>query len=409
MPRNNKFDKADISTGLLIASFSLQHMDLIYIKYLIKNGANINAQDKNGDTILHVAIKRKNEAVIDYLLEQDLNASIKNNLGITAYDLARNIPNHSLAVKLKKKSSSFLDFRLLLAIQKSDLVAADQMLKLGAESNFYDHEGRTPLHIASIRSDSNMVKLLLRNGADPNLLDEEGISVLHYALHNHHSNSEELICNLLLHRADPNLNSDKDFSVVYKIVFRGYENALNLAIVKIPNVDFPRSIDNLTALHMAVKRESLLMLKLLLAQGADISIENSEGLTAYSMALQLNLREISKILNSKTTKFISAAANNDKKTVLKLISQKIDVNSKGYYQETALNLASKRCLPEMVNILLSNNASFTECPIGENALHFAARSRCYEVIDILVEHGADPNHSNLLGITPKHLLPEYTI
>lgn len=98
-PRNNNFDKAAISTGLLLASFSNEYMDLIYIHHLINNGANVNAQDKNGDTIIHIAIKRKNTTVIDYLLGQNLNVEIKNKLGFTSYDLARSASNHLLAVK----------------------------------------------------------------------------------------------------------------------------------------------------------------------------------------------------------------------------------------------------------------------------------------------------------------------
>lgn len=44
-----------------------------------------------------------------------------------------------------------------------------------------DEDGFTPLHLAVIQGNLQLVNLLLANGADVNALDNEGHSVVHWA------------------------------------------------------------------------------------------------------------------------------------------------------------------------------------------------------------------------------------
>lgn len=50
--------------------------------------------------------------------------------------------------------------------------------------NAADAEGHTPLHLAVIAGDTQLVAVLLANGADVNAKDLEGHSVLHWATGN---------------------------------------------------------------------------------------------------------------------------------------------------------------------------------------------------------------------------------
>lgn len=52
-------------------------------------GADLNAQDDTGNTILHIAVKKKDYELVDCLLLLPfLEEEIKNNDGLTAYQLA---------------------------------------------------------------------------------------------------------------------------------------------------------------------------------------------------------------------------------------------------------------------------------------------------------------------------------
>jgi len=58
------------------------------IQLLLKSGANINAQDKNGATPLHRAVRTRCSAAVKMLLESGANAMIKNKPGSTPFHLA---------------------------------------------------------------------------------------------------------------------------------------------------------------------------------------------------------------------------------------------------------------------------------------------------------------------------------
>ena len=57
-------------------------------QYLIANGANVNSEALNGTTPLMMAVQSGNEQLVKLLLDNGANLQAKNNLGITAIDIA---------------------------------------------------------------------------------------------------------------------------------------------------------------------------------------------------------------------------------------------------------------------------------------------------------------------------------
>jgi ankyrin repeat protein len=56
------------------------------IKYFIEKGANINKQNKDGQTPLHLALKNKNMEIIGILLDNKAKLNIPNNEGEIPFD-----------------------------------------------------------------------------------------------------------------------------------------------------------------------------------------------------------------------------------------------------------------------------------------------------------------------------------
>ena len=59
-----------------------------FVNYFLTKKYNPNEQNKEGNTALHLSMKRKNRKIIKLLLDNNADITIKNNEGITSYDLA---------------------------------------------------------------------------------------------------------------------------------------------------------------------------------------------------------------------------------------------------------------------------------------------------------------------------------
>ncbi|MCW7492294.1 ankyrin repeat domain-containing protein [Leptospira sp. 2 VSF19] len=76
--------------GFTALTYSVFFNDLELLKYIdsLKKW-NLNETTNQGDTILHWAAANKNKPIVDYLLKRGISKDIKNNQGLTAYDIAK--------------------------------------------------------------------------------------------------------------------------------------------------------------------------------------------------------------------------------------------------------------------------------------------------------------------------------
>ena len=113
-------------------------------------GADINAEDEDGGTALHIGTISGNKEVTQLLLDRGANVNAKDTDGRTALHYAGN--NQEIA-------------QLLLG--------------RGADIDARDNYGRTTLHYA--RHNQEVIQLLLDRGADINARDNDGSTVLDMA------------------------------------------------------------------------------------------------------------------------------------------------------------------------------------------------------------------------------------
>jgi ankyrin repeat protein len=64
--------------------------DLASVKRLLEEGADINAQDCNGDTPLHHCAGKGRFYLVEFLIEKGANPSATNMHGYTPYNYAKN-------------------------------------------------------------------------------------------------------------------------------------------------------------------------------------------------------------------------------------------------------------------------------------------------------------------------------
>uniref|UniRef100_A0ABD2XR05 PRANC domain-containing protein n=1 Tax=Trichogramma kaykai TaxID=54128 RepID=A0ABD2XR05_9HYME len=199
----------------------------------------INAQDKWGDTPLHLSLKYHHVKEFELLLRRGANPNSVNTKGQT--------PLHILCEKNQRANLLKLFFKLIDEIEKT------------VQIDVRDNEGNTPLHLAISGGNAKMVQWLLIRGADPSLANAEGLTPLH------------IICQRFENRD------------LLKLFFKLIDE-----IEKTVQIDV-RDNEGNTPLHLAIFSGNALMVKSLLRRGADPSLANAEGLPPLHLIARRNI------------------------------------------------------------------------------------------------------------------------
>ena len=196
-------------TVLHIASKENNEPEIIDL--LVKSGANVNAQDAEGFTPLHMAAIHGNLKIVKKLVDLDADVNIITTDGKNAAELAH--LNEELEIeeyleskmassqrtKEKEVDSELADFLMEAYGLSATYYLTEQLTELNLRSGWgkdppegtgdkilkeYEEEkpGVTPLHIASGRiNEPEIVDLLVMYGANVNAQDAEGFTPLHMA------------------------------------------------------------------------------------------------------------------------------------------------------------------------------------------------------------------------------------
>ena len=161
------------------------------IRLLIKNGAELNYVDERNSSALHYAIQSRDLEVISLLLENNINL---NHISVLEEFYLDDIDNaESILIQLMKFGLNFQSFSdpdriypetdiggeiLIKFVETDRYKTVERILSCGANIEYFDNLGYSPLMVASDSGDISMVKLLVQNGADLNNGNKEGCTPL---------------------------------------------------------------------------------------------------------------------------------------------------------------------------------------------------------------------------------------
>jgi ankyrin repeat protein len=258
------------------------------IAKLLKDGAEIDAKDTRGATLLNHAVDRKHVAAVKLLLEHKADPNSKD--------------KHSRTPMTR-------------AIRNGSPQIVELLVKHGADVNAKDRSGRTLLMQAVDRRLVAVVKILLENKADPNIKDKRSSTPIFSAVR---SGSGEIIELLTKHGADINTVSLFNYRPLMHGVRYEHEAAVKALIKAGAKVNVKTRYGS-TVLQEAVRRGAPApIVKALVNAGADVAAKDRNGRTAFDFVEYRNESQserarIISVLNAKPTPDAKKPAQDKKK------------------------------------------------------------------------------------------------
>src|SRR6267378_8506512 len=276
---------------------------------------------------------------------------------------------------------------LIDAVKNVDHEAVRTLLKQGVNVNSAEADGTTALHWASYRDDLESADLLVRAGAKVNAANDLGATPLWAACQN---GSEAMVRRLLAAGANPNPALLLGETPVMVAARSGNSAVAELLLAKGANVN-AHAARGQTALMWAVAQKHPEVVKVLLAHGADIHARSDVWSEVMAVPPHGYLPYNRSIPAGGETALMFAAREGDLASAKLLVAAGANVNDADAWGVSATALAAHSGLGDVVEFLLDKGADPNAAGPGFTALHEAIMRRDEKMVNTLLDHGADAN------------------
>ncbi len=260
------------------------------LELLIKNGADVNAPNRLGDTPLGATTTQSAQTLkfVEILLKAgaDVNGGGYPLLVMAVRDgkndLRQLLLKHGAKLDVTAKNG---DTVLSMAARAGDLEMVKQSLVAGVDINKKDMVGATALFEAAAQGHLDVVKYLLEKGAKVDIKAQTG-SVLYYAAASESRNALEVVKVLIAQKADPNASVPSYGSAMTKAAGGENVKVLEALVEGGGNVNAASGDESWTPLIAAARMSRAENVKYLLGKGADASKKDKNGKTALDYAIK---------------------------------------------------------------------------------------------------------------------------
>lgn len=396
------------------------------VRALLDQGFDINASEKDGSTPLQWAVYNGNDELVEDLLSAGADAELSNREGITPLILAVQGGYADITEVLLKSGADVNrtlgggETPLMMAVRTGDVETIQVVLDYGAEINVTENlRGTSALMWAAASKNSAAIELLLENGADialhsgttspgrnPYLAPTARDRIREFYLGTGFRGASLEDDQILLTRED--LIERLPASLVEEF---NVESA-QIELSKQNEVEPPpeKQWGGLTALHLAVREGDLPSVKILVEHGANVNQVSEFGWTPLLTATQNRYYKLASYLIEQGAN--TNIANDGGWNPLYIATDNRNIEG-GDYPTRKPDMKHldyiKLLLKEGANPNLRMQSStetrtiFTHQWLDEaGATPFlrAAQSSDLELMQLLLEYGADPQINTLVGVTP---------
>lgn len=451
------------------------------MSFLIKRGASVNAKNRFGHTALHVAAERGKISAAALLISEGAEVDIVDVMGITPLHLGSHCchekvvqllisngayvnaktaickftPLHfavgfeGLEDMLSEPSKTQFKFEFSRTVEKrashTCVNTVQILLQNGADVRLKNQFNCTPLDLACITSNTEIVKKLIEAGAEVNAMGLLEMTPLDLAAQSDHvdivkvliekgsvvnenggsnnkstalslavkNNHIEIVKALLSAGADVNTNNGEPIRLAISLDYNNVTNTL----LKQKNIriDLPLP-DNRTFLHIAAQNGNLRIVEALISKGVDINAIDDTKVTSLFIAATLGHDAIVQVLISNGAKINSqssdgitplqiAASFGYTNVVKTLLDNKANVTIRDNKNRIAVELAISRGHLKVVETMMEHEQFDIHAKSKDDftLLHIAAQNGDLDIIKILVNNGADVHARNRQGSKPIHI------
>ncbi|KAM4721107.1 ankyrin repeat and SOCS box protein 14 isoform 2-T2 [Rhinophrynus dorsalis] len=272
------------------------------------------------------------------------------------------------------------DSPLVVAIRMGSYDMASLLLRFNASVNLLCTDNKTALHEAAKLGRKDIVGLLIREGANIDSTSSFGFTPLALAAQNSHMEVMEM---LIQKGASVTAQASDSASILFEAATAGNPDAISLLLEYGADANVPKHSGHLP-IHRAAYRGHLSALKKLIP-----------------------VTDLSAIRRSGISPVHSAAAGGHPQCLDLLLRSGFDVNfmlaqrvQKGYDDErkSALYFAISNNDITSAHLLLDSGAHPNQDPV--NCLQVALRLGNYELVNLLLRHGANVNY--VCKVNPLH-------
>ena len=366
------------NTGVTALAFAIHFKHKVILERCIEYGANLNFTDFEGNTLLHKACKEGGLSEVTTIEQHGVDVNYKNNAGLTPLIISCQ-RGHLDVVRYLVISGSDIQAKSnehMNAFEYAFVSDCEEVVEyMRGKSKELSNEKGTDLISACQAQNSQLLTSLLLQGANPNFKDpnHNWVSPLHVAVI---ARNLDMVKILLYYGGNINEKDVHNRTPLFEACFMGNEMITSFLIEAGANLNI-RDAKEHSALMCACQCGSIEIVKMLLHNGALQSFKDKTGLSALGHATRNGHKHI---------------------VTLFLETGQVNVNICDVAGKTGLSVAADNSDFEMLDIFLGWGADINCQDINlSTPLMVAIIKNNYPIVQYLIEHGARTDICNIIG------------